>query len=95
MDKADVLEILHCNTEKDKHVRLNYHTAGMFSVFLVSVMISITGILAGIWPCGVITLLDELYISESKSQVYGAIHSFFLNNDDAMADLSKILIQCA
>ena len=45
--------------------------------------------MAGIWPCGVITLLDELYISESKSQVYGAIHSFFLNNENSMSDLSK------
>ena len=49
------------------------------------------GVLAGIWPCGIITLLNELYISESKSQVYGAIHSFFQSNEDSMTDLSKIL----
>jgi hypothetical protein len=51
----------------------------------------ILGILAGIWPCGVITLLNELYISESKSQVYGAIHSFFQSNEDTLTDISKIV----
>ena len=29
LDKADVLEILNCNTEKDRHVRLNHHTTGI------------------------------------------------------------------
>lgn len=49
-----------------------------------------------VWPYGVITLLDELYIAESKSQVYGAIHSFFLNNENSMEDLSVIMyIHCA
>jgi hypothetical protein len=28
------------------------------------------------WPCGVITLLNELFISESKSQVYGQLHDY-------------------
>ena len=32
------------------------------------------------WPCGVITILDELFKSESKSQVYGCLHGFFHNN---------------
>lgn len=35
------------------------------------------GILAGVWPCGVVAFLSELFISESKSQVYGALHSFY------------------
>lgn len=47
------------------------------------------GILAGIWPCGIVTLLSELFIAESKSQVYGALHSFFLNAPNAAARISK------
>lgn len=34
------------------------------------------GILAGIWPCGIITLISELFISESKTQVYGCEQTF-------------------
>ena len=37
------------------------------------------GILAGMWPCGVITLIRELFIAESKSQVYGHLHQFLQN----------------
>ena len=36
-----------------------------------------TGILAGVRPCGIIVFLSELFISESKTQVYGALHSFY------------------
>lgn len=53
IDDVTSEQILNCRTEKDKHVQLNCCAAG---------------ILAGIWPCGIIS---ELYISESKSQVYG------------------------
>lgn len=48
-----------------------------------------TGILAGIWPCGVVTLLSELFIAESKSQVYGALHAFLSENEDALTPLRK------
>jgi hypothetical protein len=34
------------------------------------------GILAGIRPCGIIVMLTELFTSESKTQVYGALHSY-------------------
>ena len=39
----------------------------------------IQGLLAGIWPCGIITLIEELYKSESKAQVYGCLHGFIYN----------------
>lgn len=39
-----------------------------------------TGILAGVWPCGVITLLGKLYQTESKSQVFGCLHNYFYSN---------------
>ena len=32
------------------------------------------------WPCGVITLIRELFNAESKSQVYGHLHQFLQNN---------------
>ena len=41
---------------------------------------SLTGILAGIWPCGIITLLDEVFVAESISQVYGSVHSLLHSN---------------
>ena len=49
-------------------------------------------ILAGIWPCGIITLLAELFIRESKSQVYGAVHDFIRCNPEATEDISKLLL---
>lgn len=39
-----------------------------------------TGVLAGIWPGGVIVLLNVLFTAESKSQVYGILHAFIHNN---------------
>uniref|UniRef100_A0A1X7V592 Uncharacterized protein n=1 Tax=Amphimedon queenslandica TaxID=400682 RepID=A0A1X7V592_AMPQE len=39
---------------------------------------------AGLWPCGIITLISELMGSESKSQVYGNVHGFLCNNDQAI-----------
>ena len=31
------------------------------------------GILACVWPCGVITLVDELFHLDSKTQAYGRL----------------------
>ena len=38
--------------------------------------------LAGMRPCGVIVLLGEHFISESKAQVYGYLHNFFAMHPD-------------
>ena len=32
-------------------------------------------ILAGVWPCGVIVFIAELFVTESKAQVYGILHN--------------------
>jgi hypothetical protein len=37
------------------------------------------GVLAGMRPCGVIVLLSELFIAESKTQVYGSLHNYYSN----------------
>ena len=52
---------------------------------------SITGILAGMWPCGIISVMAELYVAESKSQVYGALHDFIQRNRVSLPDLSASL----
>ena len=44
------------------------------------------------WPCGTITLTDELYLAESKSQVYGSIHSFMQTNAASTSTISTLLI---
>ena len=50
------------------------------------------GILAGIWPCGIIVLVSKLFISESLSQVYGILHDFCQNNDVITCNLGKIIL---
>ena len=47
----------------------------------------LTGIVAGMWPCGIITFLSELYVAESKTQVYGALHDFMQNNTTHLSQL--------
>ena len=90
---------LKCNTEKDKHIKLNYKTAGnMFynckelCCPTIQTQIYNAGILAGVWPCGTVTLIGELYGAESKSQVYGLTHGFLYNNQKSTKDLSTFNI---
>ena len=71
---------LACRTEKDKHGRLNFRTAGKgyvvsedFNVCTVTIVI-IVGIMAGMRPCGMIALFLELFISESLPQVYMVVY---------------------
>ena len=49
----------------------------------------IIGIVAGAWPCGTVVMLAELYGAESKAQVYGALHTFLQENEDATTGLRK------
>eukprot|EP00058_Branchiostoma_floridae_P001186 XP_002586674.1 hypothetical protein BRAFLDRAFT_105480 [Branchiostoma floridae] len=58
---------IKCNTQKDKSgVRLNAISAG---------------VLAFIKPCNIILGLHELYLAESKSQVYGHLHSLLSRSE--------------
>ena len=52
-------------------------------------LLNVTGILAGMWPCGIVTLVDELYRAESKTQVYGSVHSLMHANPSHTSDISK------
>ncbi len=47
------------------------------------------GILAGVWPCGTITVLSELFLSEGKGQVYGTIHGLLQEHQENTTQLSK------
>ena len=47
------------------------------------------GILAAIWPCGVITLIDELFVAESKTQVYGSLHAYLHSNPVTTASIGN------
>ena len=47
-----------------------------------------SGVLAGIWPCGVITMLSELFVAESKSQVYASLHEYCRRNSAHLSSLS-------
>ena len=86
---------LTCKTEKDAHGRLNHRTAGKVYTLLNDVEIIVlfhnAGILAGIHPCGVITMISELFGAESKGQVYGHLHSFFFENKQATKSLGKYM----
>lgn len=83
---------LNCRTEKDRGVRLNHRTAGINNTStIVLIIIIFAGILAGMWPCGIITFIRELFIAESKSQVYGHIHQFLQNNSETASHLRKLL----
>lgn len=53
------------------------------------IVLSILGILAGAWPCGIIMLVSELFRSESKSQVYASLHQFFDDYPSVLDNLSK------
>jgi len=52
------------------------------------------GILAGIWPCGTITMIGELFGSESLSQVYAFLHTFMCENQSNLLDLGKLVPAC-
>ena len=86
-------ENLHCNTAKDK-IKLHDHSAGTYIYTLYTTAIQqhmyYIGLLAGIWPCGVITMIDELYKTESKSQVYGCLHGFVHSNPINTSSIGKL-----
>lgn len=45
------------------------------------------GILAGMRPCGIIVLVGELFMAESKTQVYGFLHHFFSRHPQVIEKL--------
>ena len=80
---------LTCNTEKDKHGRLNFRTAGNNNIVrLIQVHTNHNRnynaeILAGMRPCGIVLL------SGVKTQVYGCLHDYYLKNPAAAKGISR------
>ena len=50
----------------------------------------LAGVVVGAWPCGTVVLLSELFGAESKSQVYGTLHTFLQENEDATSQIRKL-----
>ena len=40
----------------------------------IIILVTSSGVLVGMWPCGILIMLKELFITESKAQVYAALH---------------------
>jgi len=45
------------------------------------------GILVGAWPCGTVTMVSELFCAESKTQVYGSLHTFMNKNKEGARNI--------
>ena len=63
-----------------------HYNVGMF--MLLNLFLT-AGVLAGMWPCGVVIMLTELFTAESLSQVYAAIHELFTNHSTITENLSE------
>lgn len=50
---------------------------------------NLTGILAGVRPCGIIVLLAELFRAESKAQVYANLHEFMRKHPHVSENIGK------
>ena len=48
--------------------------------------------MVGAWPCGAVVMIGELFGAESKSQVYGIIHTFFRENKEATSHIRKFVL---
>ena len=77
-----------CNTR----LKINDHCKHDRKVFTNDSNVICIGILAAIWPCGMVVHLSELFVSESKSQVYAAIHEFLHNHANVFEGLSEYLM---
>ena len=55
-------------------------------------MLLFSGVLAAMWPCGVIVFVNELFITESLSQVYGILHEFLSRQESIAANLGKLCL---
>ena len=63
-----------CNTRKDKDKRICQHSFGVFF---------------GCWPCGVVTMFNELFGSEGVRQVYALVIEWLASSDDTEREKIK------
>ena len=43
------------------------------------------------WPCGVIVFVAELFVTESKAQVYGILHNLCQSYPESTKDIRKLI----
>ena len=79
MEDGEVSSVIDdsCQTRKSRDKRVLRHTVG---------------ILVGAYPCGIATLIDELYGCESLSQVYGIVVDHFSKMSESSRDRLEELV---
>ena len=94
-DEPSEDEEVSCNTQKDKGGCLNHITSGSTCKYITCLLLhGIIGILLAAHPCGIITLVSELFRSESKSQVYASLHRYFSDHPSVLEKLSAYMCMC-
>lgn len=71
------------------YVKCSQWSAKVWFLFAVYTCTTHTGILAGGWPCGTITVIGEYFGSESLSQVYGFLHTFMFENHETLLSIIR------
>jgi hypothetical protein len=66
------------------NVTQNSHAYG---IIIIIILITFSGVVAGMWPCGILIMLKELFVAESKSQVYAALHELLSSHRDISTSL--------
>ena len=64
----------------------------MYTEHTTMSMLLLIGVLAGMWPCGIIILLDELFNAESKSQVCGILHQYISSFPQTANSIRKLIM---
>ena len=67
---------------------MHTRTAGNFNNDIL-IWTSYHSACAIMWPCAILVLFHELFIAESKSQVYAAIHELLRSHSSIANSLSK------
>ena len=72
-----------------QHGKGQVQVASAYCILCSEFGTSLAGKLAGIWPCGIVTLLDEVFVAESISQVYGSVHSLLHSIPQNTSEISE------
>ena len=53
----------------------------------IIILVTSSGVLAVVWPCGILIMLKELFIAESKAQVYDTLHELLSSHPNISTSL--------
>ena len=69
-------------------INLKRNKNEIFNVYICYyTFLCFAGILAGMWPCGILVLLSELFTSESKCQIFASLHELLKDWDGILTSL--------